>query len=380
MQLDEIRKEIDQVDDRLTELFAHRMELAKQVAASKKESGKQVADRGREREILYRVTDGMNEEMAGYTRVLYQTLFELSRASQRRRLTNDSALPEKIKLSLEKTDASFPARAVVACQGTEGAYSQQACDRLFQMPKILYFKSFQGVIKAVAEGLCEYGILPIENSIHGSVNQVYDLMEQGGFSIVRSLRLQVRHSLLSKKDVPLSQIKEIISHEQGLGQCSEFLASLPGVKITSFDNTAEAAKFVAQSDRDDLAVICSDQCAEIYNLHRLAEGIQDSDNNFTRFICISRKMEIYAGANRISLLCSLPHTPGALYELVAKFNALGLNLVKLESRPIPGRSFEFHFYLDFEADVRNEATLSLLAEMDASPERFCFFGAYQELS
>ncbi len=380
MQLDEIRKEIDQVDDRLTELFAHRMELAKQVAASKKESGKQVADRGREREILYRVTDGMSEEMAGYTRVLYQTLFELSRASQRRRLTNDSALPEKIKLSLEKTDASFPARAVVACQGTEGAYSQQACDRLFQMPKILYFKSFQGVIKAVAEGLCEYGVLPIENSIHGSVNQVYDLMEQGGFSIVRSLRLQVRHSLLSKKDVPLSQIKEIISHEQGLGQCSEFLATLPGVKITPYDNTAEAAKFVAQSDRDDLAVICSDQCAEIYNLHRLAEGIQDSDNNFTRFICISRKMEIYAGANRISLLCSLPHTPGALYELVAKFNALGLNLVKLESRPIPGRSFEFHFYLDFEADVRNEATLSLLAEMDASPERFCFFGAYQELS
>ena len=168
MQLDEIRKEIDQVDDRLTELFAHRMELAKQVAASKKESGKQVADRGREREILYRVTDGMNEEMAGYTRVFYQTLFELSRASQRRRLTNDSALPEKIKLSLEKTDTSFPARAVVACQGIEGAYSQQACDRLFQMPKILYFKSFQGVIKAVAEGLCEYGILPIENSIHGS--------------------------------------------------------------------------------------------------------------------------------------------------------------------------------------------------------------------
>ena len=127
-------------------------------------------------------------------------------------------------------------------------------------------------------------------------------------------------------------------------------------------------------------MICSDQCSEIYNLHRLAEGIQDSDNNYTRFICISRKMEIYAGANRISLLCSLPHTPGALYELVAKFNALGLNLVKLESRPIPGRSFEFHFYLDFEADVRNEATLSLLAEMDASPERFCFFGAYQELS
>ena len=380
MQLDEVRKEIDQVDDRLTELFAHRMELAKQVAASKKESGKQVADRGREREILYRVTDGMNEEMAGYTRVLYQTLFELSRASQRRRLTNDSALPEKIKLSLEKTDTSFPARAVVACQGIEGAYSQQACDRLFQMPKILYFKSFQGVIKAVAEGLCEYGILPIENSIHGSVNQVYDLMEQGGFSIVRSLRLQVRHSLLSKKDVPLSHIKEIVSHEQGLGQCSEFLATLPGVKITPFDNTAEAAKFVARSDRDDLAVICSDQCSEIYNLHRLAEGIQDSDNNYTRFICISRKMEIYAGANRISLLCSLPHTPGALYELVAKFNALGLNLVKLESRPIPGRSFEFHFYLDFEADVRNEATLSLLAEMDASPERFCFFGAYQELS
>ena len=243
----------------------------------------------------------------------------------------------------------------------------------------MYFNSFEGVFNAVEKGLCQYGILPIENSSYGSVGAVYDLMQNYNFHIAKGIRLRISHNLMAKPGTTLSDVKEIFSHEQALGQCGDFLKELKDVKVTVVENTAIAAKMVAESDRDDVAAICSKECADLYGLDVLKKQIQLSDNNYTRFICISKKMEIYPGSNKISLILSLPHTPRSLYLAISKFAALGINLTKLESRPIPGSDFEFMFYFDLDASVYSPELINLLSEMESQPETFVFLGCYTEV-
>jgi len=379
MKLEDIRREIDTIDNEITDLFAARMGKAAEIAECKKEGNLGVVNKMREREILSRVSERSGEEIEGYTRVLFNTLFDLSRSYQTRLLTDTSKFYASVENALENTPKLFPEKGFVACQGVEGAYSQMACDKLFKAPNILYFRHFDGVFAAVEKGLCQYGILPIENSSYGSVGQVYDLMSKHNFHIVRSIKLHIHHALLAKRGTQKGDIKEIFSHEQAIGQCSEFLRSLGDVKITVCENTAAAAEKVAASDRTDVAAISSANCAELYGLSMLSEDIQNSDNNYTRFICISKEMQIYPGANKISLMLSTPHKPGALYSLIAKFATAGINITKLESRPIPGRDFEFVFYFDVEASLYSKDVLSVLADLDASPELFVFLGSYSEV-
>lgn len=379
MNIDELRKEINQVDDQMAELFAKRMQVSAAIAEYKKKNNLPVADKTREREIINRVVTGQNDLMAGYTKVLFNNLFDLSRSYQNNLLNTQSKLAQKIKAAASTSTLPFPESATVACQGVEGAYSQIACDKLFSRPSITYMNTFQGVFSAVENNLCKYGVLPIENSLYGSVNEVYDLMRKHNFSIVRGIKLRVNHTLLAKKPIQIGDIKEIYSHQQGIGQCSEFIAKLKGIKITLVENTAVAAKIVAESTRDDIAAISSKSCAELYDLRVISTEVQNSDNNYTRFICISKDLEIYPGANKTSLMFTLPHNPGSLYNLISKFSSLGLNLAKLESRPIPGTDFEFMFYIDMESEVLNEKTIQLLAELESSPEIFVYLGSYSEV-
>ena len=379
MDLQEIRAQIDGIDDELVRLFERRMALAGDVAAYKREQGLPVSDRTREREIVSRVTQGMDEQNAAYTKVLFSTLFDLSRSAQDRALQGPSALTDAIRAAAENTPREFPSGATVAVQGREGAYSSFACDRLFQRPSIMYFSTFESVFQAVEKGFCRYGILPIENSLYGSVTEVYDLMSKYNFHIARSVRIKIDHALLAKKGTALSDIREIVSHEQALGQCADFIKSLGDVRVTVCSNTAEAARAAAESGRNDIAALASPDCASLYGLSVLKTSVQNSDNNHTRFICISKDIEVYPGANRISLMLTLPHRPGSLYRMVARFAALGLNLTKLESRPIEGLDFEFMFYFDIEADVCAAPVLGLLGDLDRAPETFNFLGAYSEL-
>ena len=289
-------------------------------------------------------------------------------------------LGEKIKQALSKGELSFPVKAKVACQGVMGAYSGIAADRLFELADITYFKNFDGVFQAVEKGFCKYGVLPIENSSAGSVNQVYDLMKKHKFYIVRSIRIPVSHNLIVNKDTKLSDIKEILSHEQALTQCKGYLEKFIGVKITPCANTAVAAKTLAESGRHDLAAISSRECADLYGLKLLDTNIQDSNNNYTRFILIAKDMEFYSDAKKISIMTTLPqNTPGSLNKLLSKFANIGINLTKLESRPIVGSSFEFMFYFDFECDIKGKGVQNLLSELDNSTEQFTFLGAYNEI-
>jgi chorismate mutase/prephenate dehydratase len=274
----------------------------------------------------------------------------------------------------------FPTKAVVACAGTEGSFAQQATSLIFPIPTILYFNGFEKVFEAVEKGLCPYGVLPIENSAAGSVSAVYDLMQSHRFHIVRSVRLKVDHVLLAPRGVKLEDVREIISHPHALAQCSLFLKRHPDVTVTPASNTAVAAKALASSGRREAAVIASRSCADLYGLNVLEESITDVSFNYTRFICIAKDLDIYPDADRFSLMMSLPHRPGALNQIIAKFAAIDVNLTKLESRPMPGHDFEFNFVFDFEADPRNAAVRSLLSELSTDPEieRFSFLGAYAE--
>lgn len=378
MDLKDIRNKIDSIDDELTELFKKRMEIVNEVAAYKRENGLPVLNSQRERDIVARVTDGMDDAMASYTKTWFNTLFECSRSYQNGQNTVKSDTETKIEQALLPTETLFPKSAVVACQGVEGANSQLACDRLFERAKIMYMNSFDAVFTAVDNGLCKYGILPIENSLHGSVISVYDLMKKYRFHIVRSVKIKIDHMLMAKPGVALSDIKEVYSHEQALAQCSEYLSSM-GVKIIPCENTATAAKIVSESERRDIAAISSRNCCELYNLSILCDKIQNSDNNYTRFICISKKLDIYPGANKISIMFTVPHRPGSLYSIISKFSVLGVNLTKLESRPIAGKDFEFMFYLDFEASVYSKDIRLLISELEQEPEFFAFLGNYLEV-
>lgn len=378
MEIQEIRRRIDEADAELVRAFEKRMRAARDIADAKREGGLPVRDPAREREVLARQAAAVDGEMSLYVKLLYNTIFDISRSYQQRRLDKKAELGNRIARAIAGTPALFPKQAVVACQGVEGAYSQQACDKLFALPSIMYFRRFEGVFQAIESGLCRYGVLPIENSSYGSVTEVYDLMRRYRFCIVKSLRLKIDHRLVARPGAELANIREIVSHEQAIGQCAAFLKGLKDVRVTVCENTAMAAQRVRESGRDDIAAIASPACAELYGLNVLKSDISDSDSNFTRFICISKELEIYPGADKMSLMLNVPHRPGALYGMIAKFAALGLNLTKLESRPIAGTDFEFMFYFDLDASVYDEAALGLLCELDEGPEAFTYLGSYSE--
>ncbi len=379
MELKDLRQQIDSIDAQLVELFHQRMDVSRDIAQCKKAEGRRVYDPVREREKLAEIAEASGEDMREYSTILWSLLMDLSKTYQERMCAEEAPLSRRIAAAVESTPKEFPGFASVACQGVEGAYSQIACEKLFSVPSIMYFKSFDAVFSAIEKGFCKYGVLPIENSTAGSVNQVYDLMMKHNFHIVRSVRIKIDHSLMAKKGVKRADVREIVSHEQAINQCADFLKSLGNVKITVCENTAQAAKMVAQSDRNDLAALSSHNCKDLYDLEVIEESVQDKGSNFTRFICISKDLEIYPGADKTSIMAVTAHKPGALYKLMSRFFAYGINLTKLESRPLPDRNFEFMFYFDLDKTVYSPSLLRLLGEMGEMCERFEYLGTYSEV-
>jgi len=247
--LDDYREELDRIDESMIKLLEARMRTVEKIAEYKHEHHVPVQDAIREREILDRITRDAAPDLAYYTRTMYSNIMEMSKDHQRKAVQADTPLVQKIKKAIEETPKVFPATATIACAGVLGAYAQQACDKLFKMPQIMYLKNFNGVFAAVDSGLCQYGVIPVENSTAGSVNQIYDLMMKYNFYIVKSVKLKIDHSLLAKKGTKREDIKEIYSHEQAVLQCDDYLKKFPHAKITLCNTTAEAAKMVAESER-----------------------------------------------------------------------------------------------------------------------------------
>ena len=379
MELKDFRDQIDQIDNELVRLFTRRMDLSAQIADYKKENNLPIYVPARERAILQDIAEKAGPDMSNYARVLYSLLFELSRSYQSKRNSKMTPLYQSITDAIENTPNLFPQAPMVACQGVEGAYAQIACERIFKSPFIMYFKNFDAIFNAIEQGLCQYGILPIENSTAGSVKKVYDLMIKHNFSIVRTFRLKIDHNLLANPGADISSITEVYSHEQAISQCSDYLKNLPNIRVIPVENTAVAAELVAKSGRTDVAAISSHACEELYGLISLADSIQDKGNNRTRFICISKKLEIYPGSDKTSIMMVLSHKPGALYKVLARMYTLGINVIKLESRPIPDRDFEFMFYFDLETSIYSEEFVQLMCELDDLCEEFKYLGSYTEV-
>lgn len=376
MAIDEIRKKIDELDRELLPKILERMELSAQASEESRLSPAEI--KTREREMMKWATERAGE-MEPYIHRFYTSLFELGRAYRECKNPAGTKVRRILEEALEKDTGEFPQNGTIAVQGVEGANSQMAADSMFPRGNLMFFKSFEAVFDAVESGLCRFGVIPIENSSNGSVRAVYDLLNRKSVNIVRSTRLCIRHELLAKSGAALDKIREIRSHEQALGQCSKFLKSLGDkVSVVPCENTAMAAELASRSESGDIAAIASHAACELYGLVPIAKNIQNSDNNYTRFICISKEREIYPGADRISLILALKHRPGALYEILAKLTALDINLIKLESCPIIGHDFEFMFFFEMQGSVRDPRVAAMLEAIEQTCESFKFLGNYSE--
>ena len=348
--LTNIRDRIDSVDAEILKLFIDRMALTDEVAAYKQANDLPVLDRSRERAKLASVLDETPDELKDYATVLFNLLFEVSRANQSASITGQANLGASLKEALETTPDLFPRQAYVACQGVEGAFSQIAADKLFKHANLSFFSTFEGVFRAVEQGFCSYGVLPFENSSAGTVNQVYDLMSQYDFHIVRTVRLKIDHNLLVKEGVELDRITDVYSHQQAIDQCADFLASLEGVTVHMVENTAVAAKLVAESEDPALG---SRSAAETYGLDICRHAVQDTANNYTRFACISKNLEIYPGADRSSLSVVVADKPGALQMILSEFTYAGINLTMLQSRPTKRQLGDYMFFVELAGSIHD---------------------------
>ena len=305
-------------------------------------------------------------------------ILELSRARQAAQLIPATSVAARVAAMCANEQNVFPQTGRIAVSGVEGSHAGAAADRLFPKGDIIFMEGFPAVVQAVQAGLCKFGILPVENSVHGSVRQVYDLLREPDICIVRSVRQLIRHVLLTQKDANLSDIKTIYTHEQAAGLCSRFIQKL-GVDVVPCVSTVHAAQRVAEAKDKSVAAIAGEACAKLYGLSVLTGDIQNESNNDTRFLCITKGASCYAGADRMSILVNCANSPGALYQMIAKISALGINMCKLESMPIPGTNFSYRFYMDLECNLHQEGVLGLLCELERSCDSFTLLGNYTEM-
>ena len=379
MELNNYREHLDTIDKELLRLFTERMAIAGEIAQWKQQNSMPVLDLRREKEKLRAMEEMSPEDLKEYSVSLFSLMMELSRSYQNRIIHPASAETLAIEQALKETPQLFPETAIVACQGVEGAYQQIAVDRLFHHPQIDFYDSFDGVFEAVERGECEFGVIPVENSTAGSVTRVYDLMASHDFSIVRSCRLRIEHNLLVPPGTRKQDIRIVYSHEQAIRQCRGYLSSMPDCRVHICENTAMAAEKVASLGTHDVAAIASRDCASLYGLEIAERNIQDQSGNYTRFACIAKDLAIYPGADRSSLMLVTANEPGALFKVLARFYALDINLIKLESRPIPERDFEFKFYFDIECPAASQQFEQLMGSLEDVCEECRYLGSYSEV-
>lgn len=371
LQLSDIRKEIDEIDSELLKLFLRRMEAAGKVAMVKKRDGLPISNPAREEEILD-AFEREGGEFGSGARTLLASLIDISCAYQQMLLYGEDG---KLRKRL-MTAGSILEGSKIACQGTVGAYSHLAARQFFgEDNEPMFFAKFQDVVDAVTDGYADFGVLPIENTTAGAVNDVYDLLTRHGFYIVGETDVDINHCLLAPKGASMADIKEVYAHPQAIAQCARYLQR-HGLESNEYSNNAVAAQHVARWNDKTKAAIASKVAGTQFDLDILEEGIQDIDGNQTRFIIISKQLVIRDGADKISLTFSLPHQTGSLYRVLSRFSASGMNISKIESRPLKGQNFQYRFYLDFNGNVHDERVSALLCSLSTEMSHFRFLGNY----
>ena len=348
--LGELRAQLDQVDDEIVRLYEERMKLCEAVGEYKVRTGSKVFDRQREREkladVAAKVSTNFNKKGI---QELYQQLMSMSRKLQYQQLVQAGALGRLPFIQIDSLDKE---NARIVFQGTEGAYSQAAMQAYFGKDcNSFHVRTFRDAMYAIEEGAADYAVLPIENSTAGAVAQMYDLLVEFENYIVGETILPITHTLAGLPGTNLGDIRRVYSKAEALMQTSRFLDEHSDWQQISVANTAIAAQKILEDGDKSQAAVCSAYAARIHGLSVLKEGINDDASNSTRFIVVTNQKVFLKEARKISLCLELPHESGSLYHLLSHFIYNDLNMTKIESRPIEGRSWEYRFFIDFEGNL-----------------------------
>ena len=375
LDLKECRDKLDVIDKEIVRLFEERMSVCGDVAEYKIRTGKKVLDPERERKKLEVLREKAHGE---FNRLGAQELFQQIMAISRKRqyqLLNEHGVEDDEKL--EMVDHLPLENVTVVFQGVEGAYSYAAMREYFSDEiRSFHVKTWRDAMEEVAEGRADYAVLPIENSTAGIVAGIYDLLAEYDLSIVGEQIIRPEHVLLGMPDASLEDITCVCSHPQALAQCGKYLEAHPGWKTREMENTAGSAKQVKEDGDKTQAAIASRQAGELYGLMILAENICYNGQNATRFIIVSKKPIYVKDAHKISIFFELPHESGTLYNMLSHIIYNGLNMTKIESRPIAGRTWEYRFFVDFEGNLKDSAVKNALRGIEAEANRMRILGNY----
>lgn len=377
-ELNSLRSEIDGIDRQIAALLQQRMDVTYRVGQYKVRNQMNVLDPEREKQVLAAKTALSDDPaMQSALTAVFETIMSISRRQQRALVREED--PWYDRYQTDRANARAPlAMPRVIYQGEQGAYTEEAAARFFgeDVPRDRV-DTWEEVFLALKEGRADYGVVPIENNSTGSINQVYDLLARYGAHIVGEQTVKVEHCLMAPKGATMESIKDVYSHEQGLLQCEEFLKGRPNWSGHAMLNTAIAAKYVAEEGDVTKAAIGSRRAADLYGLEVLEQGINFNAENFTRFVMVSPVMELREGADKISAQFTLPHQSGTLHRIMAVFAVAGLNMMKLESRPMPGRSWEYLFFVDFSGSLAEAGMDAVIHELTQAATSFRVLGNYK---
>ncbi len=351
MSLEELRKKIDETDDRIVRLIAERIKIAEEIGEVKKQQGKQIEDINREQVVLENVRDIAKKENLNPEDIesIYCQIIAVSK-------------------NLEGIAVAF--------QGEKGAYSEEAAFGYFgSSVHVKPCESVDDVFEAVEKHQAEFGIVPIENSLEGSINRTYDMLLDSNLSVCGETRLRVVHCLIASPGVKLEDVKRVYSHPQALGQCQAFLRHLKSESISTYD-TAGSVVMIKEKGLTDGAAIASARAAEIYDMQILASGIEDNPNNFTRFFILGKQDVPPTGDDKTSIAFSVKHEPGSLYKFLRIISSNGINLTKIESRPTKQKPWEYNFYLDFEGHREDSKVRQVLDALEKTSLFLKILGSY----
>lgn len=375
MDLLELRGQLDQIDEKIVQLYEERMEICSQVADYKIETGKKVLDKAREEEKLNKVRSLAHSEFNAHgVQELFEQIMAMSRKLQYNKLSEQGAYGKLPFIGVDKLDTE---QARVVFQGAEGAYSQIAMMRYFgENVNCFHVDSFRDAMCAIEEGSADYAVLPIENSTAGIVNEIYDLLAEYENYIVGEQIIKIEHCLLGLPGTELAQIRTVFSHPQSLMQSARYLNVHDGWKQISMQNNAFAARKVSEDGDHSQAAIASEQAAKIYGLEILERGVNQSDTNSTRFIIVTNQKIFLKDAKKVSLCLEVPHESGSLYHILSHFIYNNLNMTKIESRPIEGRNWEYRFFIDFEGNLADGAVKNALRGLREEAQNMRILGNY----
>ena len=375
MDLSTLRNEIDRIDSQLVQLYEQRMEICSQVAEYKIENGKKVFDKTREEEKLARVRSLTHNDFnsQGVTE-LFEQIMAMSRKLQYQMLESHGRTSRLPFIPVENLDTK---KARVVFQGAEGAYSQAAMMRFFgERIDSIHVDSFRDAMSAIEEGSAEFAVLPIENSTAGIVSEIYDLLVEFENYIVGEQIIRCEHCLLGLENAEISDIRTVYSHQQGLSQCKSFLQEHRDWKQIPLENTAMAAKKVAEDGDVTQASVSSAFAAKCFGLKVLKENIYSNKANSTRFIIVTNQRIYQKDAKKISICFETPHTSGSLYNILSHFIYNNLNMFGIQSRPIPGRNWEYRFFIDFEGNLNDSAVKNALRGIREEATNMKILGNY----